>query len=200
MSYTAWEYYAIVLIVLIAYYVIPKKYRWFALLVGSIYFYTQLIYRLRQIAIFLVSIFVSYITAIIIEEISNRAQKGKTKEKTKRTREIEKSKLLKYIVLWIGIVFTALPLLLEKFGGFLFGSVIHRPTLPLIIPVGLSFYTLQLVAYVVDVYHGKIKAQRNPLKFGLLRLFFHRLFRDLFQDMKSLKINCSTAINTTLTT
>lgn len=177
LSYTAWEYYAIVLIVLIAYYVIPKKYRWFALLVGSIYFYTQLIYRLRQIAIFLVSIFVSYITAIIIEEISNRAQKGKTKEKTKRTREIEKSKLLKYIVLWIGIVFTALPLLLEKFGGFLFGSVIHRPTLPLIIPVGLSFYTLQLVAYVVDVYHGKIKAQRNPLKFGLFASFFPQIIQ-----------------------
>jgi D-alanyl-lipoteichoic acid acyltransferase DltB (MBOAT superfamily) len=160
MSYTSWNYYAMVIVLIIAYYALPKKIRWISLLAGSVFFYTQLIYRKKQIAIFICSIVVSYIAGIVIEKIRNKD-----------------NKFLKRAVLAISILLTALPLLLEKLGDFMCGSVLHITKVSWIIPVGLSFYTLQLIAYMVDVYNGKTKAQLNPLKYGLFASFFPQIIQ-----------------------
>ena len=52
--------------------------------------------------------------------------------------------------------------------------------------VGLSFYTLQLIAYVVDVYRGKIAAQRNPLKHLLFSSFFPQILQGPIPRYKEL--------------
>ena len=57
MGYTTLVYYAMVIVLLIVYYVVPKRHRWFVLLLGSIYFYTQVISSKRQLAVFLLSIY-----------------------------------------------------------------------------------------------------------------------------------------------
>jgi alginate O-acetyltransferase complex protein AlgI len=43
------------------------------------------------------------------------------------------------------------------------------------LPVGISFYTFQTVSYVIDVYRGEVKAQRNPINFLLFVSLFHQL-------------------------
>lgn len=43
------------------------------------------------------------------------------------------------------------------------------------LPVGLSFYTFQSMAYSIDVYRGKVRATRNPLTFALFVSFFPQL-------------------------
>ncbi len=42
----------------------------------------------------------------------------------------------------------------------------------LFVPIGMSFYALQTMGYVIDVYRGKIKAERNPIKYTLFVAFF----------------------------
>ncbi|MGA2496361.1 MAG: MBOAT family protein [Tepidisphaeraceae bacterium] len=49
------------------------------------------------------------------------------------------------------------------------------PTLRVILPAGISFYTFQTMSYVIDVYRGEIPAERNLLSFALYVAFFPQL-------------------------
>jgi alginate O-acetyltransferase complex protein AlgI len=57
----------------------------------------------------------------------------------------------------------------------LFGLQFLVPTLKVILPVGISFYTFEAINYTVDVYRGKIRAERNLSHFLLFILFFPHL-------------------------
>lgn len=54
-----------------------------------------------------------------------------------------------------------------------FGTSI--PLLKLPLPIGISFYTFQTMSYVIDVYRGDTKAQRNILQFGVYVTMFPQL-------------------------
>jgi alginate O-acetyltransferase complex protein AlgI len=49
------------------------------------------------------------------------------------------------------------------------------PVLDIVLPLGISFYTFETIAYVVDVYRGRIPAEKNPLDYALFLLFFPHL-------------------------
>ena len=49
------------------------------------------------------------------------------------------------------------------------------PTLSIILPIGISFYTFEAISYTVDVYRGRIPAERNLINFVLFITFFPRL-------------------------
>ncbi len=49
------------------------------------------------------------------------------------------------------------------------------PTFELLLPVGISFYTFQTLAYTIDVYNGKLKPERNLFNFALYVSFFPQL-------------------------
>jgi D-alanyl-lipoteichoic acid acyltransferase DltB (MBOAT superfamily) len=55
------------------------------------------------------------------------------------------------------------------------GFAAHVPTLAIVLPVGISFYTFQSIGYVVDVYRGKVTATRNPVDYALYVAFFPQL-------------------------
>ncbi|MHC5053844.1 MAG: MBOAT family O-acyltransferase [Planctomycetota bacterium] len=60
----------------------------------------------------------------------------------------------------------------------LLGSVglrAHAPTLDIILPVGISFYTFQAIGYTVDVYRREIEPARSALDFALFVSFFPQL-------------------------
>jgi alginate O-acetyltransferase complex protein AlgI len=57
--------------------------------------------------------------------------------------------------------------------GF-FGLSIARMT-PVLLPLGISFFTFHLVSYVIDIYRGVAPAQRNPINFALYICFFPQL-------------------------
>ena len=52
---------------------------------------------------------------------------------------------------------------------------ISLPQVEILLPVGISFYTFQVVGYVIDVYKGKIKAEGNILQYALFVSFFPQL-------------------------
>ena len=169
MSYCSWIYYAMVIVLLFVYYIVPKRFRWFILLLGSIFFYTQIINSKKQIVLFFLSIMISFFSGLLLQKI----------------RHIENINI-KRIILFIGIILASLPLLMEKIGDFICGSVIHVTKVSWIIPIGLSFYTLQLIAYLIDVYRGDIDAQINLLKFGLFVSFFPQIIQGPIPRYKQL--------------
>ncbi|GAB5538746.1 MAG: MBOAT family protein [Salibacteraceae bacterium] len=67
--------------------------------------------------------------------------------------------------------------------------------LNLVLPVGISFYTFQTLSYTIDVYYGRVSAEKNPFKFALFVSYFPqlvagpierfgRLHHQLFKDQK----------------
>ena len=56
-----------------------------------------------------------------------------------------------------------------------FGMRADLPTLELVLPIGISFYTFQLTAYMVDCYRGQLRATRSLLDFLTFIMFFPQL-------------------------
>ena len=134
-------------IFVIIYYIIPNKYRNYVLLLGSLIFYfigvkTIPLYFLLMI----ISTLINYLFGILI---------GNNKKK---------------IYLLLGIIYNFGILFLFKYFNF-FSNIISNIgkfksiTLELILPLGISFYTFQLVSYLIDVYKGKYKHENNLIKF-----------------------------------
>ncbi len=83
------------------------------------------------------------------------------------------------IVLNVGI------LAVFKYLDFMRNSLVHLlnllgvspdwPTLNILLPVGISFYTFQAISYTIDVYRGDIKATRDVVAFGVFIAFFPQL-------------------------
>ena len=55
------------------------------------------------------------------------------------------------------------------------GVEMHKPSLEIVLPVGISFYTFQTLSYTIDVYRGQLKASRHPLEFAAYVSFFPQL-------------------------
>ena len=83
------------------------------------------------------------------------------------------------IVLNVGIlaVFKYLNFLRDSLVDFmgLFGVNPDWPTLHILLPVGISFYTFQAISYTIDVYRGDIKPTRDAVAFGVFIAFFPQL-------------------------
>ena len=83
---------------------------------------------------------------------------------------------------WLFALLAVLPLLVFKYYNFLndsfmqglaaVGLLFALPGLNWAIPVGISFFTFQAVGYMLDVYHGKTKAEKNLLDYVLFVSFF----------------------------
>ena len=55
------------------------------------------------------------------------------------------------------------------------GLELDIPTVRIILPVGISFYSFMAISYVVDVYHGKFEPVREPMRFFAYSSFFPQL-------------------------
>ena len=71
---------------------------------------------------------------------------------------------------YLGFFVTEFAELLERLG---FNA--NMPVLEIVLPVGISFYTFQTIGYVVDVYRGKVPAERNSSIYALYVAFFPQL-------------------------
>lgn len=158
MTYTSLSFFILVAVSVFLYYLFPRKIRWIVLLCASTCFWCVLCEgSIIRAAIFLSTIIISYFGGRIIYD----------------QRDYRNGKLL----LILFIVCSAAPLLLSKGGGFVWGSILHRTLPKWYLPVGLSFYTLQIVAYLVDIYRGEAEPQKNVLKYSLFASFFPQLIQ-----------------------
>ena len=137
------------------YYIITNVKQLCALLVVIAVCYCLVSTDIMQLCLFLATIILSFLGALLIE----RSKEGKQR----------------LFMLWAVIILTAAPLLLFKGRDFLPAPDTGR--FSLIVPVGLSFYTLQIIAYLTDVYRKKIAAQRNLFKYALFISFFPQIIQ-----------------------
>ncbi len=81
----------------------------------------------------------------------------------------------------LSILVNIIPLIVTKYAGFIVENIngIFRTSalsIPhIVMPIGISFYTFQVITYIVDLYSGKIERQKNPLLFSLYIMFFPQL-------------------------
>lgn len=156
MNYTSISFYLFLLVVLAVYYAVPFSFRWAVLLSGSVAFYF-FAYKTGW-WVLLASVLLTYAAGICIEFL--------------RERDTLSLKRIKRAFFISSLALTALPWFCVKNGDFILGSILHRTSPPWIVPLGISFYTLQMAAYLADIYTGKIHAQKNPAKYMLFVLFF----------------------------
>ena len=145
-------------IVLLIYFLAPKNVRNGILLLASLIFYAW--GEPKYVILMIASIFVGYFSGIIIERF-----KGRPGAK---------------IALIISIVLCLLGLLYFKYADFFisnFNAVtgLKIPLLSVALPIGISFYTFQIISYVADVYKGDTKAQKNIIKLAAYIAMFPQL-------------------------
>ena len=170
--------------VLGGYYLTPKKYRWAVLLLASFAFY--LITGGALIVFILASSLFIYAAGLWLERI-NQKYAGIIADSDKTQRKAIKQKMNREKKIVTGISASILigVLIFLKYFNF-FGSNINGlinnlfgltpiPTLSLMLPLGISFYTLQAVSYITDVYRGTVKADKNLFRVCLFLTFFPQL-------------------------
>lgn len=72
-------------------------------------------------------------------------------------------------VMWVSTILLTLPLLLLRVQHWL-------PWQSIIAPVGISYFTLQIIAYHADLYRGKYEPEKNLLRFGLFVTYLPHIF------------------------
>lgn len=130
------------------YWFIKPKYRWCLLLSAGIFYYAT--YHPWYVLLLFMVVTITYISA----------------------RQIEKAALpFRKVILGVTVCFEILILVVFKYLGFL-GEIcnnillfctnhIRIPIMQLVLPIGISFYIFQTLAYVIDVYRGKISAEKH---------------------------------------
>ena len=144
-------------IFLVIYYLVPVKFKNIILFVGSIVFYA--VGELKYVPLIISSLVVNYIVAIFIEgcKIQNRLEGIDDNSK-------------KNIFMIIALLYDFGILFVFKYFTF-FTGIKSSLTLPL----GISFYTFQIVSYVIDVYKDKIRAEKNIINLGVYLMMFPQL-------------------------
>lgn len=179
-----------VLITLGIYFVTPKEKRWVILLLAS-YAYYLLICN-KYIIYMLVTTLTTYVGAVVIENLmieQKRVVKSHKEDWDKEQKKAYKNKmgakrrwiLIGVLVLNFGILgflkyFNFLAECVQSFLGN-FGVNMNVPTLGLLLPLGISFYTFQTMGYLIDVYQEKVEAQRNVGKLALFVSFFPQIIQ-----------------------
>lgn len=180
MNYLAVSYLFLFLpLTVIIYHFSKKKYKWRVLLLASYIFFflisgSLLIYLLfTTLLIHHIGIWFDRIERELEEKLSNAEDKKEIKEIYKKKR---KRVLLVGVLILVGLLatFKYLPFGIVNVNNLL--KLCHVgfriPFVKLIAPIGISFYTLEALSYIIDVYNKKIKADDNLGRLALYLAFF----------------------------
>lgn len=163
MLFNSFEFLIFFPIVTLCYFLIPGRVRWIWLLVTSYFFYMN--WHAEYALLMAACTVVTFLCSLLIDRFTE-----------KRTRKR---------VLVCGILFNIGLLAYFKYTG-MFLDIIQRvctaldlpvtmPHVSILLPVGISFYIFQALSYMIDVYKGRVKPERNLFKYALFVSFFPQL-------------------------
>ena len=191
MSYTTLKFLAFVAVAVGAYFLFPvKKYQWAVLLAASYFFYLLTGYRYAAYILFTTT--TTYLSALWMASIAQKAKAILEENKKLWDREQKKTfkakiKQQRHAIATVTLVMNLGILVFLKYYNFFAGSLnetlgnwgmsFSAPTLQLILPLGISFYTFQSMGYVIDVYREKVEAERNFFKIALFVSFFPQIIQ-----------------------
>jgi D-alanyl-lipoteichoic acid acyltransferase DltB (MBOAT superfamily) len=159
MLFNSFQYWIFFLIVVVLFYSVPFRFGKILLLLASYVFYMW--WDPRFIVLILTSTVVDYCLGIWLEVASGRRKK---------------------VLLAVSLIVNLGLLGFFKYYDFFAGSLaglLHisasSVVLQIVLPVGISFYTFASLSYTLDVYWGKMKAERNFINYALFIAFFPHL-------------------------
>lgn len=156
-------------LVVLVYFVIPRKARYLWLLVASYYFY--MCWNPQYALLMATSTVITYASGYLIDRINHS---DSTKKEKYRKLCVAGSLISNLSIL---AIFKYANFAIENISNALgvlgFSTIEYR--LDLLLPVGISFYTFQALSYTLDVYYGNIKAEKNLLRYALYVSFFPQL-------------------------
>ena len=150
-------------VVTLIYAVIPRKLKCLWLLAASYYFY--MCWNARYAILIAFSTLVTYGAALAVEKI-----KGKTAKKWVMIGGFAANLGVLFFFKYFEFALQNINKLLNRFSF----QTIQNP-FDILLPVGISFYTFQALGYLVDVYRGDCRAERNLLQYALFVSFFPQL-------------------------
>lgn len=145
-------------IVLALYYLVPNKFKNLILLISSFIFYFY--GEPKYVLLMAFSIISTYICGILVDKY--------------RGTKTAKLFLILEIIISIGL------LIYFKYADFIIKNINlwlsqKIDLINVLLPIGISFYTFQMISYVVDIYRGEVKVQKNILKLATYVSLFPQL-------------------------
>lgn len=175
MLFNTAQYLSFLLIVVLVYYICPGRWRYIWLLMVSYFFYMQ--WNAAYIVLLFSSTLLTYGCARVIDRI--RTSEKNEELWTKYRGHKQKLCFVLCIIMHLCI--------LGFFKYFEFGincinhvlAFLHIDQISwnihILLPVGISFYILQALGYLIDVYRGNIEAEKNFMRYALFVSFFPQL-------------------------
>ena len=161
MLFNSYPFWAFFLIVYIVYWRLPKNFQNIYLLIASYIFYGS--WDWRFLSLIMISTMVDFWTGI----------------------NIVKNDIKRNVYLSISIITNLGILGIFKYFGFFSDQLSHFltlmgadylfPTMNIILPIGISFYTFQTMSYTIDIYRGNTEPIGNLIDFALYVSFFPQL-------------------------
>ncbi len=207
MSVVSLKFLFFCLATFVVYYVVPKKIQWVVLLIASLgfYWYSGPAYMAYIIFCSIATYFIGRRIGTVreaqrlkLQEIEDRAEKKALKERM--------GKVMRRM-LALGVIIMVIQLFYLKYTGFIvdtifgkganvalyniiepiakaadkiFSKSLHPGLIgakDIIAPLGCSYYTFTMISYLADIYSGKIKPQKNYLKYLLFVSYFPQIIQ-----------------------
>ncbi|MFM7369833.1 MAG: MBOAT family protein, partial [Sphaerospermopsis kisseleviana] len=172
-------FYALFLLSILCIYwtVSEQKLRLWTILIASIVFYSS--WNIQYLPLLLVLTFINFRIGLEIGENTSPGKHSQDWQLSNEEWQIAQSdwNLNRLKILWFGIIFNVGLLLGFKYLPIIFKWIfeinINSPDAPfkLVTPLGISFFTFECIAYLIDVYRGA-PATEQFVKFAAYKLFF----------------------------
>lgn len=195
MSITSFEFLGFVLVTLITFRLFPVKKQWWVLLAASVVFYLS--FSIAGIFVMIGTALLTYFAALWVQKYKDGLSAWMKENKKTADKETRKSVKASYqkkqklivagtVAVTIGILFMCK---YYKVLAIDFNNLFHTQLWTaenILLPLGISYYSLQLIGYLVDVNRDIIPAERNPLKVVLYGGFFLSIMQGPFNRYNEL--------------
>lgn len=161
MQLTSFEFLLFAAVLVLLYYTLFRRNQWPLLLAASFVFYLRA--GVRYLVFILFTILTTYIATRRMDD-NSAALAALPREERKAQKAAVKRENRLWMALCLGVNF-----------GLLAVCKIRFTLENLALPFGISFYMFQTMGYVVDVYRGKVRAERNVFKLALFVSYFPQL-------------------------
>lgn len=195
MNITSINFFVFLVLLTGIYFTVATRYQWCVLLIASAYFYWS---SSKRMSIYILLTIVSvYLCGLWIGQLNKRQREGINKNPAEKKKIRKKYKVAKRKGLAIFSAFNLGILLFLKYYNFIgenisslsqnIGGNYIFTAKQLIVPLGISFYTLQAIGYLFDLYRDKMQPESNILHFALMVSFFPQIVQGPFNRYKDLK-------------
>lgn len=174
MLFNSFDFLLFFPIVVLMYFIMPKKVRYIWLLISSYYFY--MCWNAKYAILIAISTVITWVSGLLLSR--------------------QTMKVTKYVTIAVSFAVNLSILFFFKYYDFALENInrilsfanvgILSNPFDFLLPVGISFYTFQALSYTVDVYRGEIKAEKNPLRYALFVSFFPQLVAGPIERSKNL--------------